>query len=356
MPSSPIVIVGAGVLGLSTAVVLQDKYPRLRITIVAAEIPTVPPFTEAPRPSPDYASMWAGAHLRPDGNDAEEHKDAVYTADIMRNIALRSPESGVEIVPGREVMDYMPENKIHHKTGDAYTSAKGVDAFRILDTQNLEAGGVWGCEYKTWILNVHVYCRWLLARFIRNGGNIIQKRLAKLDDAFEVLDSSSPPPRVVVNCSGRNWDLDPLGNVQRGQTVLVKNKYHKTATRHNKDGTWSFIIPRPLGGGTIVGGTKQLGDWGTEIRPQETKAILEAAAKYWPGFVSKVDDFEIIGVNVGLRPNRVGGIRIEREGLGHNKVVVHGYGAGPRGYELSWGTAEKIAGLVGQEISEIAKL
>ncbi|KAM0417099.1 hypothetical protein ACHAPT_012937 [Fusarium lateritium] len=356
MSSPPIVIVGAGVLGLSTAAVLQNKYPKVRVTIVAAEVPTVPPFAEAPRPSPDYASMWAGAHLRPDGLDPEEHKDAVYTADIMRTIALHHPESGVQIVPGREVMEYIPGNKAHLKTGDAYTSTEGADEFRILKPQEIEAGGVWGCEYKTFILNVHVYCRWLLTRFIRYGGNLIQKRLANLEEAFDVLGSNSPPLRLVVNCSGRNWDLDPRGTVQRGQTVLVKNTYHKTATRHNKDDTWSFIIPRPLGGGTIVGGTKQLGDWGTEIRPGETKAILEAAVKYWPSFVSKVEDFEIIGVNVGLRPNREGGIRMDREVLGNDKVVVHGYGAGPRGYELSWGAANKIAGLVDREIREAAKL
>ncbi|KAF4459498.1 D-amino-acid oxidase [Fusarium albosuccineum] len=356
MPSKPVVIVGAGVLGLTTAAVLQDRYPRLRITIVAAEVPLTPPFTEAPRPSPDYASMWAGAHFRPDGGSAEEHELALYTARVMKTIALRSPESGVQSVIGREITERVPENKSHFKSGDVYALDKGEGEFHVLGSQELNPGGAWGCEYQTWIVNVHIYCRWLLTRFVRQGGNLVQRRLASLDEAFEVLEHESSCPPLVINCSGRNFDTDPRCNVIRGQTILVKNTYHKTATRHNKDDSWSFLIPRPLGGGTIVGGTKQMGDWGTEIRPQETKAILEAAVKYWPDFVSKVDDFEVLAINVGRRPWRDGGLRIERETLGQDKVVVHGYGAGARGYELSWGAAERIVGLVGREMGERAKL
>ncbi|OJJ46807.1 hypothetical protein ASPZODRAFT_142601 [Penicilliopsis zonata CBS 506.65] len=350
----PVVIVGAGVLGLTTASVLQDKYPGIQITIVAADVPLVPPVAERERPSPDYASMWAGAHLRPtpgaDRQLGDEHFLARRTAAVMKSLARSNPESGVQEVDGREVMEYLPEDKQRLKTGDSYVGAD--DQFRILEAHEIEAGGVWGCEYKTWIVNVHVYCRWLLTNFIRRGGNVVQRRLNSLDEAFDPSlfpssPSSSPSSSwLVVNCSGRNFDTDEKTNVIRGQTVLVKNTYHKTATRHNKDDTWSFLIPRPLGGGTIVGGTKQHGDWGTEIRPQETAEILAAAAKYWPDFVSKVEDFEVVMVNVGRRPWREGGMRIEREELGKGRVVVHGYGAGARGYELSWGAAERIAGLV----------
>lgn len=92
-----------GVLGLTTAAVLQDKYPGIDVAIVAAEIPLVPPVAEALRPSPDYASMWAGAHLRPtpgSGQLADEQILALKTAKIMKRIAHRNPESGVQEVEG----------------------------------------------------------------------------------------------------------------------------------------------------------------------------------------------------------------------------------------------------------------
>lgn len=53
---------------------------------------------------------------------------------------------------------------------------------------------------------------------------------------------------------------------------------------------------------------------------------------------------------VGRRPAREGGLRIEVEEIdvdGKERRIVHGYGAGGRGYELSWGAARDIAALVG---------
>lgn len=53
---------------------------------------------------------------------------------------------------------------------------------------------------------------------------------------------------------------------------------------------------------------------------------------------------------VGRRPAREGGVRIEVEDVdvdGLQGRIVHGYGAGGRGYELSWGVARDVAALVG---------
>lgn len=58
---------------------------------------------------------------------------------------------------------------------------------------------------------------------------------------------------------------------------------------------------------------------------------------------------EIVSHNVGLRPAREGGARIELERKvvkGIKVGVVHAYGFGSAGYQQSWGTAEEVAGLV----------
>ena len=49
---------------------------------------------------------------------------------------------------------------------------------------------------------------------------------------------------------------------------------------------------------------------------------------------------------VGRRPTRDGGVRLDVERSGRKGVVVHAYGAGGRGYELSWGIAGDVASLV----------
>ena len=48
---------------------------------------------------------------------------------------------------------------------------------------------------------------------------------------------------------------------------------------------------------------------------------------------------------VGRRPSRRGSVRIAREEYG-GKIVIHAYGAGGRGYEISWGVAEEALKLV----------
>ena len=114
----------------------------------------------------------------------------------------------------------------------------------------------------------------------------------------------------MVNCSGRNFDKDPKVKIIRGQTVLVQQQYRKTVTRQSSDGSWSFLIPRPSGGGTIVGGSKEVGDFETRARPETRNALLRQAVKNFPDFVADITDFVVVQDNVGRRPWREGGLRI----------------------------------------------
>jgi D-amino-acid oxidase len=54
---------------------------------------------------------------------------------------------------------------------------------------------------------------------------------------------------------------------------------------------------------------------------------------------------------VGRRPAREGGLRLEAEKVGtdNRQTVVHAYGVGGRGFELSWGVAEDVIELMLQE-------
>jgi glycine/D-amino acid oxidase-like deaminating enzyme len=58
----------------------------------------------------------------------------------------------------------------------------------------------------------------------------------------------------------------------------------------------------------------------------------------------------VIRIDVGLRPFRPSGFRVEREALG-DKVLVHNYGHGGGGITLSWGTA-KLAVDLGYDTSK----
>jgi D-amino-acid oxidase len=396
-----IIVIGAGVIGLTTANLLRQRFSThtTTIIIVASEFPPSSSIqsvssrgTSTTNPSANYASMWAGAHYRPiphlspshpsfDKLDdkqrafhlqlANEHRLAVRTADVMKRLAKDKPESGVQIVPAAEYLEAPPVENLSLKTGDMY--ANSDDKFRVMKQNELDAINVktdegkglvkWACEYETYVVNVHIYCQYLLRKFLDNGGKIVKRRLVKMSDALDGLTSATlRRPPVMVNCSGVGLtpDADPKVKIIRGQTVLVRNKFDRTITRQCADGTWSFLIPRPLGGGTIVGGTKQVGDQEDKPRSAERTKLLDSAVKYFPDFVNNVDEFQVVMDNVGRRPWRQGGMKMEIEHLGHtheqrDAKIVHGYGAGGRGYEISHGAAEMIADLVEQCITTDAK-
>lgn len=109
-----------------------------------------------------------------------------------------------------------------------------------------------------------------------------------------------------------------------------------------------YLIPRP-GGEVILGGCYDTGSWDTTVDHALARRILERCYKLDPRLSDGqgVDAVKIIRHNVGLRPSRRGGPRLEAESLSRGRRVIHAYGNGPGGYQGSWGIADEVASLVG---------
>ncbi len=116
------------------------------------------------------------------------------------------------------------------------------------------------------------------------------------------------------------------------------------------------MIPRPLDGGTIVGGTKQPHDWNDTPSLEIRNALLENAAKMFPAILNKDGKFEVIKDVVGRRPARHGGLRVEAELFAKNRTIIHAYGAAGSGYELSWGVGGEVVKLARESTGSVAKL
>lgn len=223
-----------------------------------------------------------------------------------------------------------------------------------------------GFTYSTFCVNPPVYCASLLRTFLLRGGSILRQSLASEWEGFTITGCNV---RVVVNASGIGFD-DPECFPTRGQTILTNlTSVKQTVTRQNEDGTWSFIIPRMLGGGTVIGGTKEPNNLQVEPRPSTRHQLLSNFSKNLDmaelRYLSKdllMDQDIILRDIVGRRPTRRGGMRVgvakatksDVNRVNHESAsqsVVHAYGAGGRGYEISWGVAQEVAGLVKQELS-----
>ncbi|KAL3468995.1 hypothetical protein BJX99DRAFT_242324 [Aspergillus californicus] len=330
-----IVVIGAGVIGLSTALCLQSHLtPSQKILLVARDWPH--------STSINYASPWAGAHYRPvPGTSAQAQREESQARRTYSHLKTQAtiPGSGVEITEGVEHLESPPPEYLDKS---AIAQSYGhLDGFRYLGDEEMPRGVTWGVRYDTFVINSPVYCAHMLRRFVLKGGETREYTLANPQEAFYLADNV----RTVVNCSGVGIG-DPESFIIRGQTCLVRNPVSATLTRQNSDGTWSFCIPRPLEGGTIIGGTKQPHNWDPNPSPETREKLLAHASKWFPFTPESGGKFDVIRDIVGRRPARQGGVRIEVEKVGEGRTIVHGYGAAGRGYETSWGIAEDVVSLV----------
>ncbi|RAL14528.1 Fcf1-domain-containing protein [Aspergillus homomorphus CBS 101889] len=297
----------------------------------------------------NYTSPWAGAHCRPvPGRTAQHSREAQQarrTYAYFKTLAANEPGAGVAAVPALEHLESPPEEYldpvcIENAYGD-------VEGFALLSATELPEGVRWGCRYDSFAVNSPVYCQWMAREFVLRGGEMREYTVGDVREAFYL--GGMGRVRTVINCSGLGLGKDEKAFIIRGQTCLVRNPCSMTITRQNSDGSWSFCIPRPLGGATIIGGTKHPHNWDPNPSLETRAQILANAAKWFPFAEGSEGKFDVIRDIVGRRPAREGGLRIEAEPLGDGeRTVVHAYGAGGRGFELSWGVAEDVFNLMAE--------
>ena len=111
------------------------------------------------------------------------------------------------------------------------------------------------------------------------------------------------------------------------------------------------------GGGTLLGGSYQKGNWDSQIDPNLANRIMKRAVEICPSLTggNGIEHLSIIRQGVGLRPVRIGGTRLEKERIGGD-WVVHNYGHGGYGYQSSYGCSQVAVKLVEEALAARAKL
>lgn len=136
-----------------------------------------------------------------------------------------------------------------------------------------------------------------------------------------------------------------------GQTVTVAGEAKQITTieaTFSPDGSGTpimYVLPRPHSNTTILGGTKDVGNWSEEPDPKITEEILRRAKEWAPELLNEKGEFDVLSVQVGLRPGRKGGVRVEME-MVDDFVVCHSYGHAGAGYQNSVGSANKVLRLL----------
>ena len=170
------------------------------------------------------------------------------------------------------------------------------------------------------------------------------------------MSHTGKPADIVVNATGLGSLR--LGGVEdktmapaRGQIVLVRNECTPMlSSSGTEDGPTEvlYIMQRAAGGGTVLGGTYDIGNWESAPDPNIALRIMKRVVDARPDITGGkgVEGLSVVRHAVGLRPYREGGVRIEEERLDDETWIVHNYGHGGWGYQGSYGCAEAVVELV----------
>ncbi|MFI2652327.1 FAD-dependent oxidoreductase [Micromonospora fulviviridis] len=306
------VVVGGGVIGLTTAVCLAEA--GLAVLVRTAD------------PVERTTSAVAGAMCGPTITGPDDPATRWSRAGEAEFAALaEDPRSGVRIRRGRLVSDL----------GDAPPPwAAGLAGFAPC-TERERAGYRSGFWAELPFADMPRYLAYLTDRLRAAGGQVQVRPVTALADA-----AAEAP--VVVNCTGvaaAGLAGDDSVRPVKGQHVLVANPglteffYEGGAAEH-----WCCFFPH--GDRVVLGGVALPDDRDPTPDPALAERILARCAEVEP----RLAGARVLRHEVGFRPVRPS-VRLEEEPLGGARCV-HNYGHGAVGVTLSWGCAREVAALV----------
>ncbi|GAA2811936.1 FAD-dependent oxidoreductase [Saccharopolyspora taberi] len=316
MTGESVLVIGAGVQGLTAGVVLAEA--GLRVRIRTADRPRDTTSAVA-------GAMWGPAMLRP--ADRVLYWGTLSHAEFTE--LARDSGSGVHLASGRMAARF--------DLGDAVPpEARLIPDLRRCRPDELPEGFVSGYRATVPLIDMPAYLDYLVDRFRAAGGEIAVSPVPTLAEAA----ADSP---LVVNCTGvgaRELVGDPAVHPVRGQHVVVANpgidEYFIELTTNSE-----FAGYMPHGDRVILGGVAVEQDWNLVPSRTVSEGILRRCAEIEPALAGA----EVVDELIGLRPGR-DSVRLEVEDFAGARII-HDYGHSGCGVSLSWGCAFEIAELLG---------
>ena len=307
-----VAIVGAGVSGLTCAVVSAER--GYRTAIFATE-------TGQQTTSGAAAALWFPY-------DAEPADKVIAWGLETYNVLVdlsRDSGAGVSVIELRQFS----------RTADVSVPdwASSLGARRLRRDELLPAFAS-GFALNVPVMDTTIYLDYLAARLLKAGGEInANVRFEKLEDVSREFD-------FVINCAGsgarelvQDVDLEP----HRGQVAIVPKIDNLTCAIVSDDAPLMYAIPRT--NDCVFGGTNEISD-NLEVNPAATLTMVGECTR-----VLIMETPRVLTERVGLRPFRKSGVRLQRDRLRDGRTAIHNYGHGGSGFTLSWGCAEDVLDL-----------
>ena len=260
-------VIGCGVIGLSTARLLQDA--GFAVTIYARDLP------------PATTSNIAGAQWAPVSVADADIRTSAFDDQLVR--ASRFAYRYFQNLAGPRYAVWWRENYFVHDTRESAESVP-LEARLIPDILRMTvlAPGEhpFGARFLQRMLTMHIepapYLTQVLADYRLAGGRVVVREFV---DRQSLLTLTEP---LIVNCTGLGArqlfdDLDLMP--ARGQLVVLPPQpevdYLLLRTRPNS----STLYMMPRQDGIILGGTFQRGNWSLDPSPEDADRILRGHAE-----------------------------------------------------------------------------
>jgi len=331
-------VVGGGVIGLTTARALQSKGVKVVVKCAkpSGEVTSggsggywMPFHAEAPSLN-RWAEETLARYLVGEDSFCVEAMPAkiLYASSTPPSMpAWGAGRAKMRLVAGREAME------------------KEFEGLDVALPEGYESGWV----FETVVVDAPRYCAKLEDLIRRDGGDI---EVETVDDLVE--EAKRCGADAVVNCAGLNGATlakDDHFDVVPGRGVVLRYARPSSdksrlavVTAHDgplcaSDAEPAYFIPR--GDVVVVGGTYDENDFEDAPRDHEVRRIQQVAATYGGTDFQGQDP---LAVWVGHRPVRTAGVRVEVHPAQQDGITVaHNYGHGGSGYTIAWGCAEDIA-------------
>jgi D-amino-acid oxidase len=306
-----VVVVGAGVSGLTSAICLAEQGRRVVVRTIDEPHRTT--------------SCAAGAIWGPHMVAHERALDwALESLEVFRGLA-DDPATGVAMVDGVEAA----RNGL-----DVPHPGPGVANAARCDPATLPPGYSNGWRYSVPMIEMSGYLSYLVERLRATGTRI---------ELTEPVTATTLPTLgpVVVNCTGLGArDLvphDPIRPVRGDLLVLDNPGLDAFFIEHddNVDEITTYILPQ--GDRVILGGSRRDGE-SVGREPRIERAILERCVEAEP----RLCGLPVRERRIGLRPVRP---QVRLAADEDHPWLVHNYGHGGGGVTVSWGCAREVARL-----------
>lgn len=319
MHNNQIVIVGAGIEGLTAAVLLSEN--RRKVTVITKDDITQTNSANA------TASWYMPGNNKP----------------ILQRLCIDSLPKWIELSkkPGTGV--FIGNAVYYFKTKEDFKQTSWANkeiqkpleiSYVLPEDPKFHPNFPIAITAKVPVIVPHIYLKYLQERLFFLGGKLIKKKVDKLAD----LSSSF---QIIINCTG--WEAKELTNDPsvfpiRGQLEVGKTNFI-SANRyslHFKDLN-AYAVFRQPSDELVLGTTYQENNSNKEKSVKDKEDILKKCAQ----FVA-VEEFDKTSSQVGIRCGRDPDVRIDEKLYDEGYVIINCYGHDGCGYAASWGSAYQV--------------